>query len=308
MRRGESPRRIQRTGRKGSEMKFTKTTVAVGVAAIAVAAFFAHGASCASERKDTSARTEESSVTTNENGVVSHAYTECTVSTNGNMVTERRRETRTNMDADGNVLETSTSEFAQSYTVGDPGAATFQTTEDTGDATESGSADTASFLGVAFGEPFEDDDAEFATDPGEPAFLRATFTPKTPLEGFDDYYVYVTPKSHRVAKVCACAREAVDPGPRWRRHYLVEALEKRYGTWARPCSYRRPIFAFNIGPGRFASVCLAGASRDYETIVQAWDETVSSDAIHELEELRAAARKNATEKRRGRVDAAAAAF
>jgi hypothetical protein len=40
---------------------------------------------------------------------VSRLFTESTVATNGNMVTERRRETRTNMDMDGNVLETTTS-------------------------------------------------------------------------------------------------------------------------------------------------------------------------------------------------------
>ena len=291
-------------------MKITKFAVAAGFAVVAVAALFASGAAGASERKDVSARTEESSVTTNDNGIVSHAYTECTVSTNGNMVTERRRETRTNMDADGNVLETSTSEFAQSYPVGDSGAAFFAAASDgSGKASsDGGAADSAAFLGVAFGEPFGDDGTSFSKDPGEPEFLCASFAPKNPLDGFDDYYVYVTPKSHRVAKVRACAREAVEPGPRWRRHYLIEAFEKRYGTWARPCSYRRPIYAFNIGPDRYASVCLAGASREYETVLQAWDEGVCADAGREVEELRAAARKNAAEKRRSRVDAAAAAF
>ena len=292
-------------------MKNTKIAAAAGVAAIAAAAVFARGAAGSAERKDMSSRTEESSVTTNDNGIVSRTFTECTVSTNGNMVTERRRETRTNMDGDGNVLETSTSEFAQSYTVGDSGVAALVSADPpAGDGGDGAAAarDSSSFLGLAFGEPFGDDEAEFSKDPGEPALLRATFEPKAPLEGFDDYYVYVTPKTHRVAKVCACSREAVEPGPSWRRHYLVEALEKRYGTWARPCSYRRPIYGFAIGADRYATVCLAGSSPDYETVVQAWDDSVSADAVREANEIRAEARKNAAEKRRGRVEAAAAAF
>ena len=96
-------------------MKTSKIAIFSGLTAAAtLTGLCAYGTANAAERKDMTSRTEESSVTTNDNGIVSRSFTECTVATNGNMVTERRRETRTNMDQDGNVLETSTSEFAQS--------------------------------------------------------------------------------------------------------------------------------------------------------------------------------------------------
>ena len=119
---------------------------------------------------------------------------------------------------------------------------------------------------------------------------------------------FVTPKTHKVAKIYACAKEAIDPGARWRRHYLIEALEKRYGTWARLCSWRRPCYSFEIGPYRHVTACLAGSSQSYETVIAAWDDAVGSQAVQEKEELREAARKTAAEKRGQRVSAAADAF
>lgn len=277
--------------------------VAAG-AMIAVAAALGVSAVAAVDRRDSSVRSSETSVTTNENGSVSRMFMECTVTTNGNMVTERRRETRTDTDTDGNILETSTSEYAQSYTVGDFAVsrrADRQTVE-----TAETPVDCDSFMGLRFGDVVEG--AEFSRDGDEPTLLRATFSPKKPLAGFDDYFVYVTPKTHKVAKILACAREVVEPGARWRRHYLVEALEKRYQTWARLCSYRRPCYAFDIGNGRHITVCLAGAMRDYETAIAAWDEAMLAQGADEHGELLAEARKAAAEKRRARVDDAASAF
>lgn len=247
----------------------------------------------------TSARTSESSTVTNENGSVAKAFTECNVTTNGNMVTERRRETRTVTDTAGNVLETSTSEYAQSYPVGDVGMVSLSSA-----AEEEVKSD--SFLGLAFGSVLEG--TNFVHDADEPTLLRTTFVPQKPLAGFDDYYAYVTPKTHKVVKVFACAKDAVEPGTKWRRHYLVEALEKRYNTWARLCSYCRPRYAFDLGNGRWAVACLAGASRDYETVVAAWDDAMLTVAADEVEELRAEARKSAAEKRSRRVSEAQSAF
>ena len=289
-------------------MKTSKIAIVSGLtAAVTLTGLGAYGMASAAERKDMTTRTEESSVTTNDNGIVSRAYTECTVTTNGNMVTERRRETRTNMDADGNVLETSTSEFAQSYSVGDDSVAALTGAQET-EAEETETKPAESFLGLAFGETFGGEDTEFEKDPEGPAYLRASFTPETPLDGFDDYFVYVTPKTHRVAKIYACAKDAVEPGPNWRRHYLIEAMEKRYGTWARPYSTFRPCYGFRIGRDRFATVCLTAASPDYETVIAAWDRGMEGEAAREFEELRHEARKNAEEKRSQRVEAAAAAF
>ena len=259
---------------------------------------------------DSSTKTSESSVVTNENGSVSRTFTECNVTTNGSMVTERRRETRTTMDTDGNVLESSTSEYAQSYTVGDfmpaeprPSIKDKPAAEGEASSAEGGSD---SFMGLKFGDVVEA--KEFTSDPTEPTLLRTTFVPKKALAEFDDYYVYVTPKSHKVVKVYACAKNAVDPGASWRRHYLIEALEKRYGTWARPRSSFRPIYSFDIGGGRYVTACLAGASCDYETVLVGWDDAMLTVAANETEELRDEARKNAREKRKARVSDAAAAF
>ena len=272
----------------------------VGMAAIALAA-----TSC-NEKRDVSQKSSESSVVTNENGSVSRMFTECTVSTNGSMVTEHRRETRTTLDADGNMLESSTSEYANSYSVGDVGASLKPSIGSKLAEKEPPAENADSFMGLKFGEKF--DGTNFVSDAEEPTLLRAAFTPKKALSGFDDYFVYVTPKTHKIAKVFACAKEAVDPGARWRRHYLIEALEKRYQTWARPRSSFRPIYSFDIGGGRYITTCLSGASQKYETVIVAWDDALLTVAADEAEAIRAEARKSAAEKRTLRVNEAAETF
>ena len=281
----------------------TALTVASVAAAITLIGFAA--ASC-DEKKDVSQKSSEASIVTNDNGSVARTYVEATVTTNGNMVTERRRETRTTLDADGNMLESSTSEYAQSYPVGEEGMASFAKRVEQKDDESPDAKVEEGFLGLKFGEEFKG--TNLVSDIEEPTLLRATFTPAKKLAGFDDYYVYVTPKTHKVVKIYACAKEAVDPGANWRRHYLIEALEKRYNTWARPRSWCRPIYTFVIGSGRFVTACLAGASRDYETVLVAWDDALLTTAADETEEIRREARKNAAEKRKAQVDDAASAF
>ena len=279
-----------------------------GMTAVALVAMTAIGFAAASrgEKRDVSQKSSESSVVTNDNGSVSRTFTECTITTNGSMVTEHRRETRTTLDTEGNMLESSTSEYAQSYSVGDTGVVTQRPSINANGGQEEPAANADSFMGLKFGEEFKG--TNFVNDADEPTLLRATFAPKKELAGFDDYYVYVTPKTHKVVKVYACAKNAVEPGARWRRHYLVEALEKRYQTWARLCSYRRPCYAFDIGSGRYVTACLAGASRDYETVLAAWDDALLTVAADETEAIRAEVRKAAAEKRANRVSAAADAF
>ena len=284
-----------------------KISGTVAGALIAVAAIGFAAASC-DEKRDVSQKSSEASIVTNDNGSVSRTFTECTITTNGSMVTEHRRETRTTLDTEGNMLESSTSEYAQSYSVGDVGMASLRPSINAKveKGAETQPADTDSFMGLKFGEEFKG--TNFVNDADEPTLLRATFTPKKALSGFDDYYVYVTPKSHKVVKVYACAKNAVEPGARWRRHYLIEALEKRYQTWARLCSYRRPCYAFDIGSGRYVTACLAGASRDYETVLAAWDDALLTAAADETEAIRAEARKAAADRRSIRVNDAADAF
>jgi len=278
-------------------------------AALAVTAVIGFAAATAEVKKDASQKSSVATVATNDNGSVSRTFTECTVTTNGNMVTEHRRETRTTLDTSGNLLESSTSEYAQSYSVGDVGmaplGASINAAKKGEDVPAVANADV--FMGLKFGDVFKGT-TNFVNDADEPTLLRATFTPKKALAGFDDYYVYVTPTTHKIVKVYACAKQAVDPGARWRRHYLIEALEKRYQTWARLCSYRRPVYAFDVGNGVTVTACLAGASRDYETVVAAWDDAMLSVAADETEAIREAARKTAAERRSRRVTDAADAF
>ena len=286
---------------KESKMKIVMASAAV----FAVTALLGYAASTGAGKKDSSQKSSESTVSTNENGSVSRTFTEMTVSTNGNMVTEHRRETRTTLDADGNMLATTTSEYAQSYPVGSE-SFTMPVRGDADGAVDRAASD--SFMGLKFGEAFGDGETKFMNDSDEPTLLRAAFTPKKALAGFDDYYVYVTPKTKKVVKVYACAKEAVDPGTSWRRHYLIEALEKKYQTWARPRSWCRPVYTFDIGSGRYVTACLAGSSRDYETVLLGWDDALLTTAADETEEIRQEARKQALEKRRSRVSDAADAF
>lgn len=290
---------------RNDTMKNTGTALTVASLAAAITLIGVAAVSC-DEKKDVSQKSSEASIVTNDNGSVARTYVEATVTTNGNMVTERRRETRTTLDADGNMLESSTSEYAQSYPVGEEGMASFTTRVEQKNDEKPDAKVEEGFLGLKFGEEFKC--TNLVSDIEEPTLLRATFAPAKKLAGFDDYYVYVTPKTHKVVKIYACAKEAVDPGANWRRHYLIEALEKRYNTWARPRSWCRPIYTFVIGSGRFVTACLAGASRDYETVLVAWDDALLTTAADETEEIRREARKSAAEKRKAQVDDAASAF
>ena len=284
------------------QKKVTRTILT----AMAVTTALGIAAATGKNVKDVSQKSSETSVVTNDNGSVSRTFTECTVTTNGSMVTEHRRETRTTLDGEGNMLESSTSEYAQSYSVGDVGMTSLRPSINA--RAESGAPVQAadSFMGLKFGDEFRG--TNFVSDAEEPTLLRATFSPRKRLAGFEDYYVYVTPKTHKVVKIYACAKRAVEPGASWRRHYLIEALEKRYQTWARPRSSFRPIYSFDIGGGRYITTVLSGATPDYGTIIVAWDDEMLTVAADETEAIRAEALKAAAEKRNLRVKAAADAF
>ena len=292
-----------------------KAVAMVSLAVAALAALVVHGKAASNGQKDVSSKTAESTVVTNDNGSVSRSFTECTVTTNGSMVIEHRRETRTNMDSEGNMLETSTSEYTQSYPVGDSPMSV------SGFGRQGGSqlltlpslkqddrpaANADSFLGLKFGDEYKSDSYEASDD--NPNLLRAKYTPKKGLAGFDDYYVYVTPTTHKVAMVYAGAKEMLDPGPRPRRHYLVEALEKKYGTWARLRSWSRPLYEFDIGSGRHVRLCLANSTPDYETVVMAWDGDLLGVAAEESEAIRQEKLKEAADRRSRLVSEAQDAF
>ena len=230
---------------------------------------------------------------------------ESSVTTNGNMVTERRRETTTTTDADGNVVATCTSESLQSYPVGETATAGVVAAP----GAKADPVDTDAFLGLKFGDVFKVGKKDIVRDVDEPSFGRAKFKPAKPLAGFDDYFVYLTPKTHKVAMVCACAKKAIEPTDgNWRRHYLVEALEKRYRTWARRLSWTHPYYRFDVAPGRRVTVCLAGASDDYEAVISAWDAEVTRVADEERAEIAEEARKTAEKNRTKRMQDALDAF
>lgn len=285
-----------------------KKDIAIMIGAVAVVVALMETACARNESAGTQNKSSEVGIVTNDNGSVSRTYVESSVTTNGNMVTEHRRETRTTLDTDGNMLATTTSEYAQSYPVGDVWgeAKSDGGKQQTAKPDDKSAVVNDSFMGLTFGEVFSG--TNLVSDSEEPTLLRAKFVPKKPLAGFDDYYVFVTPTSHKVAKVYACAKDAIEPGARWRRHYLVEALEKRYQTWARLCSFSRPCYAFDLGDSRYVTACLAGASRSYETILAGWDENVLIEAAEETQAIREEARKTAAEKRANRVSEAAEAF
>ena len=230
---------------------------------------------------------------------------ETSVTTNNNMVTERRRETTTTTDADGNVIATSTSESLQSYPVGDCLTAGVVAAP----SAKAEPVNTDTFLGLKFGDVYKAGKKDFVRDQDEPSLVRAKFKPAKPLAGFDDYFVYLTPKTHKVAMVCACAKKAIEPADgNWRRHELIVALQKRYRTWARSLSWTHPYYRLDVAPGRSITACLAGATEDYEAVITAWDSDVTRLADKERRAIDEEARKAAEKNRDKRIQDAINAF
>lgn len=234
------------------------------------------------------------------------------VVTNANgSVTRTKTETKEYKDEQGHVIGHETCSYTETTYESEatkPKAETDKAEAETAPAVQpEKEVATDSFLGLKFGETPAG--AEKAEDvPGEPALKVIKFKPAKALAGFDDYFAYVTPKTHRLVKVCACAKTAVDGGQLGRRHYLVEALENRYRTWARLASWVRPFYVFDIAPQRGVSVCLTDASDDYETVISAWDNDAARLAAAELREMRDAAYREAVERRNTRVKEAESAF
>jgi len=285
-------------------MKARNITLAASVAAaVSLAALMAVGKT--EQNTGKASKTSETTVLTNDNGSVSRSFTECNITTNGNMVTERRCKTTTTTDADGNVIATSTSESLQTYPVGE--TATAGVVAAPGAKEEPVNTDT--FLGLKFGDVFKVDEKNLMRDEDEPSLVCAKFTPVKALAGFEDYFAYLTPKTHKIAMVRACAKKAIEPtNGNWRRHYLVEALEKRYRTWARSISWTHPYYRLNVAPGRSVTACLAGATEDYEAVICAWDANVTRLADEERRALDEEARKAAEKSRDKRMQDALDAF
>ncbi len=236
-----------------------------------------------------------------------------TVVTNANgTITRTKRSEREIKDADGNVIGHETSVYsetvpAQQVKKGDASSnnKTAGPESSSDKAAEKAANDT--FLGLKFGEvPPGADKAESV--PGESALKMIKFKPEKTIKGFDEYYAFVSPKTHKLVKVCACAKEEIVHDSFGRRHYLVEALENRYGVPARLASWVRPLYVLDIAPGRGVSICLSDASNEYETVITAWDDDVARLAASELREMRDEAFRKAIEERTKAVKEAASAF
>jgi hypothetical protein len=239
-----------------------------------------------------------------------------TVVTNADgTVTRTKKEEREIKDANGNVIGHETSVYSETVSAdqaykekpdvkGDADKASEPKVEEKSDVKTEGS-DT--FLGLKFGEVPEG--AQQSVDvPGEGALKMFKFSPARKLKGFDEYFAFVSPKTHKLVKVCACAKNAIDSDSFGRRHYLVEALESRYKVPARLSSWIRPFYVLDIAPGRGVSICLEDASDDYETVITAWDEDAARLAASELRELRDEAYRKVVEEHSNAIKEAAGAF
>ena len=241
---------------------------------------------------------------------------ETVVTNTDGTVTRTKRSERDIKDEAGNVIGHETSVYTETVDADAPAPHGKDEVKDPENKTagpepeaksEAVKPATDSFLGLKFGEtPSGADKAEPV--PGERALRMMKFAPARPLKGFDEYYAFVSPKTRKLVKVCACAKNEIAPDSFGRRHYLVEALESRYGVPARLASWIRPLYVLDIGPGRGVSVCLADASNDYETVITAWDDDAARLAASELRELRDEAFRKAIEERSKAVKEAAGAF
>jgi hypothetical protein len=307
------------------------------VAVVAVGALVASVASVAQDRSE--AKTTETSVVTNANGLVTRTFTERNVVTNGTMRTGRVRVTTTTMDPDGNVVGTSTSEVSHSIAdlaepwLDDDG---IQIEEFFGDAdallpgavshgfvVKSGrrascaedpkppARDAFSFLGVKLGEvAHETGDpscaGEAAFNAGEPSCcLRQAFTPQKGLAGFSEYRMLLAPKSRRVVGVIA--RAEAGRGDRWREYeYLGDALRLRYGKIPKYTGLSPFEFRYDLDDGRFVVLNLR-APRGGVT-VSAYDGPLCEQAKAEMRELESERMRKKAEEHTRRIQEAAGAF
>lgn len=233
------------------------------------------------------------SVVTNGNGTVTKTYTETSVATNGTFVTERRKETRTRLDQAGNLLETATSEYVESFSSLSPSP-----------KKANGGAEKErlqSFLGFKFGDVF-DGESHPSKKRGEEHLLWARATPKKTLEGFDDYILKLSPSTRRIVKVEASAKKPI-PFFEDGTHYLIDAISERFG--ARP--YRRslrPVFSFEISPRKTIYLFLDGHFHDCGTVISAEDRILEMEAMEEYRLIREELKQKEAAERIGKINAA----
>lgn len=247
--------------------------------------------------------TASTSVVTNDHGIITKVFIESIVSTNGSFVTERQKETRTDTNAGGALLETSTSERVLSYTIGN---------EREGQKVRISKPNQEvvidSFLGMQFGVEYLETNEEGRV---VGTMLQVPFKPKRLLEGFDEYILSLTPKSRQIAEVLARSQKFL-PFEFDGNHYLFDAMERRYGVRPELWSSRHPIlpsmrFGIFDGKSRNITIFFAGEGQ-WKTVIKARDVDVCDLAIRESQEIENQRREAARLERERNVQSAADAF
>lgn len=129
-----------------------------------------------------------------------------------------------------------------------------------------------SFMGLTFGDVFEGGPFHADKVLGAGSVLFSSFSPKKTLAGFDDYYVFVTLDAHRIVGIAACAKNVIQ-SQSGRRHYLLEALEKRYQTKAIQHSVMPPLYILSMTNLHvLVALRIANPDSEYSTIICATDE------------------------------------
>ena len=152
---------------------------------------------------------------------------------------------------------------------------------------------TQEFLGLKLGEVYKAE--KYNSDGVEKTLKWAMFTPTKKIRGFDEYYVYVTPKTHRIAKIFAGAVRTIDPDNQGRDHYFLKHvcqmcnvkykvssderswMGSNYATYKMHATY----YTFDISQSQHVMVGLRNASQDYQSIFMAWDDLMLSQASKE---------------------------
>jgi len=95
-------------------------------------------------------------------------------------------------------------------------------------ATAAGTNRIDGAFGVTLGDSFEPSDAPATTTTVDEAMYP--FTPKNPHDSFNQYYVLITPVSHRVYCIWAIGPEMNVEKAKIHEEVVFKALTKKYGT------------------------------------------------------------------------------
>ena len=130
------------------------------------------------------------------------------------------------------------------------------------------------FLGLKLGDVYAVTNSCEGVDDDQLRMIG--FKPTVGLANFDAYVVCVTPRSHKVAKIFACAKKEVCARPySWDCHYLVRAITSSCGVkGVFGKDHKRPTYKFDLTANRHIEVCLTAAYSDYQTVILMYDDLI----------------------------------